>query len=487
MSSEVQDDISLKIPKGWTIEALIDCTVDRQISYGIVQPGQNVESGVPIVRVNNFKDGRLEIEDVLRVAPEISSKYKRTILEGGEVLLTLVGSTGQSAIAPKTLAGWNVPRAIAVIRPKPEIGSKWINICLQSQYAKDYLDVRANTTVQKTLNLKDVRELPILLPLKAERKKIETIVDNLNDKIENNRATNQTLEQIAQAIFKSWFVDFEPTKAKIAALEAGGSEADALVAAMQAISGKTEPELTQLQANHPDQYAELRATAELFPSAMQESELGEIPEGWDVTPLSRAVTLIGGGTPKKSQSEFWGGDIPWFSIKDVPANGNIFVIDTEEKITRAGLNGSSTKLLPVGTTIITARGTVGKLALTAVPVSMNQSCYGVVACDESGPFFNYLRVKNALSVLKRNTHGAVFDTITRDTFDTVTQLRPCLSLRLHFDNVVAPIFERIKSNLLESSSIETVRNILLPKLLSGEISLLNSELNRARAVKDLSI
>src|SRR5690554_7925424 len=96
---------------------------------------------------------------------------------------------------------------------------------------------------------------------------------------------------MAQAIFKSWFVDFEPVKAKIAALEAGGSEEDALRAAMQAISGKGEDELTRLQAEQPEQYAELRATAELFPSAMQDSELGEIPEGWNVGALADVANL----------------------------------------------------------------------------------------------------------------------------------------------------------------------------------------------------
>src|SRR5690606_12699819 len=125
----------------------------------------------------------------------------------------------------------------------------------------------------------------------------------LEEKVGVNQKINQTLEQMAQAIFKSWFVDFEPVKAKIAALEAGGSEEDALRAAMQAISGKGEEELTRLQTEQPEQYAELRATAELFPSAMQDSELGEIPEGWKCLALDEIAKYQNGLALQKFRPE----------------------------------------------------------------------------------------------------------------------------------------------------------------------------------------
>ncbi len=228
MSAEYNPSELISVPKGWNCKRLLDCTEDQAISYGIVQPGQYVDNGVPVIRVTNINDGQLLLDDVLRVSTEIESKYRRTRLKGGEVLLTLVGSTGQSKIVTDELIGWNVARAIAVIRPAVDIGSNWINICLQSTDTKHFLDVRANTTVQKTLNLKDVRDIPILLPPEGTRKAIEAIATTLANKIQLNHQLNQTLEEIAQAIFKSWFVDFEPVKAKIAALEAGGSEDDAL-------------------------------------------------------------------------------------------------------------------------------------------------------------------------------------------------------------------------------------------------------------------
>jgi type I restriction enzyme S subunit len=342
-------------------------------------------------------------------------------------------------------------------------------------------------SAQKSLNRNAVYPFEVEIPKsRAEQERISSVLSSLEEKVGVNQKINQTLEQMAQAIFKSWFIDFEPVKAKIAALEAGGSEDDALLAAMQAIAGSAlfatdaadtdaPTQLARLQADHPEQYTTLRATAELFPSAMQESELGEIPEGWECMPLSEMVELIGGGTPKRSEPAYWNGDICWFSVKDAPNDGNVFVIDTVEKITDAGLKGSSTKLLPLGTTIITARGTVGKLALTGVVTAMNQSCYGVIGIEGTGPYLNYLQMQEAVETLQRNTHGAVFDTITQATFGTVFQAQACISLRTNFENLVAPAFEMIKNNLQQIKALSELRDTLLPKLLSGELSVAEAE------------
>jgi len=239
---------------------------------------------------------------------------------------------------------------------------------------------------------------------------------------------------------------------------------------MCAISGKDEAALTQLQTEQPDAYVELAQTAALFPSTMQDSELGEIPEGWDVVSLSDLIQITGGGTPKRSEPNYWNGDIPWFSVKDVPADGNVFVVDTEEKITHEGLKKSSTKLLKRGTTIITARGTVGKLALLAGDMCMNQSCYGING-KGTGPYFNYFNLRQAVSTLLRNTHGAVFDTITTRTFDTYRTSFGGSEIANRFDAVVMPILEKVESNIRENMVLTHIRDALLPKLLSGELTL----------------
>ena len=322
------------------------------------------------------------------------------------------------------------------------------------------------TSGRQRVSWQALAEFNLRLPEKGKRKKIGKILKSLDDKIHLNNQINQTLESIAQTIFKSWFIDFDPVRAKIAAKQEGK---DAELAAMCAISGKSEAEVEQMAK---EDFAELQATATLFPDELVESELGEVPKGWDKYSLSKMITLIGGGTPKRSEPNYWNGDIFWFSVKDVPNEGEVFVITTQEKISELGLNKSSTKLLPVGTTIITARGTVGKIALVGYEMAMNQSCYGVQGINGVRQFMTYYLIKNAVEVLKKNTHGAVFDTITQSTFDTVTSIKPSIEMMDLFESKVEKIMGHIKNNLYENNSLIALRDTLLPKLLSGEMDML---------------
>lgn len=131
--------------------------------------------------------------------------------------------------------------------------------------------------------------------------------------------------------------------------------------------------------------------------------------------------------------------------------------------------------MPLGTTIITARGTVGKLALTGVPTAMNQSCYGVRGANGIGPFLNYFNISHAVTTLKQNTHGAVFDTITMDTFKTVYLVESSEGLKEKFEEIISPFLSEIKSKLFEIKHLTQLRDTLLPKLLSGEVSPIRAE------------
>lgn len=153
------------------------------------------------------------------------------------------------------------------------------------------------------LDTKILQDLDVPVPPKAKLLRLELFSKALDDKIILNQNINHTLEQMAQALFKSWFVDFEPVKAKMAVLEAGGSQEDATLAAMAAISGKDAYALAVFEREHPEQYAELKTTAELFPSAMQDSELGEIPEGWSIKPLDGIATYQNGLALQKFRPE----------------------------------------------------------------------------------------------------------------------------------------------------------------------------------------
>jgi len=273
-----------ELPNQWTFSPLEDF-VKGSISYGVVQPGVAVpDGGVPIIRVNNFQGSQINLSDVMRITPEIETKYGRTRLSGGEVLLTLVGSVGQVAVVPKAMAGFNVARAVAVIHPLLHIGPEWIALCLRSPLSQHLLGSRANTTVQVTINLKDVRALPIPIPPEKERRQITKMLCAIDDRIALLRETNTTLEAIAQALFKSWFVDFDPVRAKQEGREPEGMDAD---------------------------------TAALFPDSFEESELGLVPKGWKIGMIKDIGEVICGKTPPTSEPANYGDDVPFITIPDM--------------------------------------------------------------------------------------------------------------------------------------------------------------------------
>ncbi len=162
--------------------------------------------------------------------------------------------------------------------------------------------------------------------------------------------------------------------------------------------------------------------------------------------LSQVMDIIGGGTPKTTKSEYWNGNIPWISVKDFN-NDNRYVYKTEKKITKLGLENSSTKLLQKGDIIISARGTVGELATIPYPMAFNQSCYGLRAKNDivTEDFLYYL-IKYNLTTLKNNTHGSVFDTITRDTFDSIEVEIPCIKEQQKIASILSALDDKIEVN-----------------------------------------
>lgn len=470
MSSKISNEEYSYIPEGWEYKRLIDCTIDGNISYGIVQPGQHQEDGIPIIRVNNANNGQLDLTNALKVSPDIEAKYKRTRLKGGEVLLTLVGSTGQSFVAPLDLAGWNVARAIAVIKVDEDVGAEWINICLQSKETKHFLNVRANTTVQKTLNLKDVRDVPILIPPKWVKESILQNTLSLDAKIALNRQINQTLESMAQTIFKSWFVNFEPVKAKIAALESGEDAEGVTRAAMRAISGKSDEELDKMEGGRAQDYAQLKTTAGLFPSAMQETELGEVPEGWEISTIGEEVGVVGGGTPSTKNLEFWdGGKIHWTTPKDLSNLSDKVLLTTDRKITGAGLKKISSGLLPVNTVLMSSRAPVGYLALAKVPVAINQG-YIAMLCDKRlSPEFVIQWCNSAMDEIKQRSSGTTFAEISKKNFKVIQVVVPTEGIQQSYSELISGFYDKITETAMECKNLVEIRDYLLPKLLSGEV------------------
>ncbi len=440
------------LPDGWRFLPLEDCAVPGSISYGVVQPGAPVALGVPIVRVNNFKDGRLDLSDVLRVAPEIEAKYSRTRLNGGEVLLTLVGSVGQVAEVAPSCAGFNVARAVGVIRPARGHEAKWLAICLRSPLSQFLLGSRANTTVQTTINLKDVRALPIPVPPPKERAQLIEMVGALDDRIALLRETNATLEAIAQALFKSWFVDFDPVRAKSQGLAPAGMD---------------------------------EATAALFPDGFEASALGPVPEGWVCIDLGELTRRFGGAIqtgPFGSQlhaKDYVDIGIPVVMPKDI--SGRRVSTESVARVGAADVERLSRHKLQNGDIVFSRRGDVERHALITereVGWLCGTGCLLVrpgSAWQSPGFLSLLLDAPRARTWLVQHAVGATMPNLNTSILSSVPLVLPPPDLLAAFDAVVAATEEQRSRNATMAETLAEIRDTLLPRLISGQLRLPEAE------------
>jgi len=181
---------------------LEELLVDREVSYGIVQPGSDLSEGTPILRVKDIRNGLIDPSCPMRVDPAIAARFKRTCLRGGEVLLTLVGTVGEAAVVPEELAGWNVARAIAVLRGA-EVESDWLSLCFRTASVRSQIDAALNTTVQATLNLADLKRIQIPMPERSERRAIAEVLGALDDKIAANGNVVRAADDLAETTFRA--------------------------------------------------------------------------------------------------------------------------------------------------------------------------------------------------------------------------------------------------------------------------------------------
>jgi type I restriction enzyme S subunit len=199
------------------------------------------------------------------------------------------------------------------------------------------------------------------------------------------------------------------------------------------------------------------------------SPLGEIPEGWEVRPFTELAEVLSGGTPKTDVAEYWNGIIPFFTPRDAP--DCFYIQDTEKHITNLGLAKCASALYPPDTVFITARGTVGKVALPSVEMAMNQSCYALRGRFGIPQRFVFLMTLAQVDYLKTNTGGATFDTIVVDTFRRMEVVKPPLGVVSNFTGRVDALFDQINTFERQLRNLRRTRDLLLPSLLSGQIAL----------------
>ncbi|MCX2525330.1 restriction endonuclease subunit S [Larsenimonas rhizosphaerae] len=456
-------------------------------------------AGVPVIRGQNmgmrWVSGKFAF-----VSESKAAKLSANTARPGDLVFTQRGTLGQVSIVPAgPYEEYIVSQSQMKITVNPDLADVgFLYYYFSALEQVDYVKTNAIQTGVPHTNLGILRKTPVLLPSLSSQKVIATVLSGLDDKIELNYRINQTLEQMAQTLFKSWFVDFEPVKAKIAARKrwqalqpenecaspvcyaaefdempaVGDLETYMNRAAMQAISGKTAAQLDALRADDPERYQELYETAALFPSAMQDSELGEIPEGWECSTIGAEVEIKGGGTPPTKNKEYWeGGDINWTSPKDLSGAQSKVMISTERKITEAGLAKISSGLLPINTVLMSSRAPVGYLALTKIPVAINQGYIAMICKKRLQPEFVLQWAESVMDDIKQLASGSTFAEISKKSFRSIPIVVPDGSVAKIFCDMVRAKYLSIELNLKNSNDLSEMRDALLPKLLSGELEI----------------
>ncbi|CUI27686.1 restriction endonuclease subunit S [Cognatishimia activa] len=379
----------------------------------------------------------------------------------------LAGNNANGVFPIKYYQGkFNAYQRTYVLTPKDKtkVSVRWLYFRIK--HVTSELQQMSVGTATKFLTKKILDAYEVQLPSFQEQEKCAHILWSLQDKIELNRQTNQTLEEMAQAVFKSWFVDFEPTRAKIKARENGQ---DPTRAAMAAIAGKT---VDQLDTLSPEQINSLTTTADLFPDTLVAAELGEIPEGWQLSEIGNEVSIAGGGTPSTKNEEFWeGGHIHWTSPKDMSNLTDKILLETARKITQAGLDKISSGLLPADTVLMSSRAPVGYLAISKIPVAINQG-YIAMTCEGAlSPEFVVQWAESIMDDIKQRASGTTFAEISKKNFKIIPVIVPDADLISEYTQVVRYFYNQITENLRETKTLSEIRDTLLPRLLSGEITL----------------
>ncbi|QCO20271.1 restriction endonuclease subunit S [Acinetobacter cumulans] len=397
-----------------------------------------------------------------------NNTYKNWFRNGhpckGDLLIITVGNNVGSISLMNENRGCITQNLIG-LRLKENVCSDFIYYYLSQKEVFNYFQGLNIGSAQPSIKVPHLLNFELNIPDFLIQQKIAGILSDLDGKIFLNYQTNKTLEFIAQAFFKSWFIDFDPVRAKIAAKKEGK---DPELAAMCVISGKSEVELQQMAK---DDFAELQETASLFPDELVETELGEVPKGWEITNIN-AVTasIFSGGTPSTKEMTYWNGEIPWLSSGETR---NKIIVSTEKSITEIAVKKSSTKLAIFGDILIASAGqghTRGQTSFNAIECYINQSIVALRANDKVSSYWLYYCLEPRYDEMRSlsDSHSSR-GSLTTKLLASMPVILPTQKLVVNFDKVIKSMLAQQIKNLKEIKILTDTRDALLPKLISGDI------------------
>jgi len=399
-------------------------------------------SGTPIITVEHLGENRIIHNNLPLVGKEDKQRLIKYTLKEGDIVFSRVGSVDRRAYISDKEDGWMFSgRCLRVRVKKEKVDSKFLSFYFGQENFKETIRRIAVGATMPSINTTILSDIEISIPNLSVQKAIETILSNLDDKIDLLHRQNKTLEQLAETLFRQMMSELG---------EKGLKD--------ERMMNKDEI----LQSSNPKNH---------------NSDNGkEVEKSWKVGKLEDVITVKGGTTPSTTNADFWDGDINWTSPRDLSNATSVFLFRTERKITKKGLAQIGSGLLPVGTVLLSSRAPIGYLTITEILVAINQGYIAIICDKQISNYYIYLWCKANMETIENAGNGSVFQEISKSSFKGLEIAIPPSSKLKHFDNEINPIFQKIRSNQIQIRTLTQLRDTLLPKLMNGEVRVEMSEL-----------
>lgn len=375
-----------------------------------------VSDGTPVINVRNIGFGDLRPDKLEYVADTTKERLSVHLIRPNDIVFGWKGAVDRYLFATEEHFGWMQGSDCIRLRIEAdELNPRFVSYAFLRESHKQWMLTQSgNKATMASLNQDIIKRVPIPVPSRAAQDAVVEILSAYDDLIENNRRRMALLEEAARQLYREWFVRLR------------------------------------------------------FPGHEHTRIIDGVLEGWERKTAYEALEILSGGTPKTSLSDYWDGDIPFYTPKD--AVDEVWVTGAERSITDLGLANCNSKLYPRETVFISARGTVGKLNMAQRPMAMSQSCYALVGKEELGQPFVFSAMQAAVEALKQQAVGAVFDAIIVETFKRIHLLIPDAKLLRLFDESFRPVFQQVENLTIQNQKLRAARDLLLPRLMSGEIA-----------------
>ncbi|MCR9607794.1 MULTISPECIES: restriction endonuclease subunit S [unclassified Vibrio] len=428
----------LHVPEGWSQVKLSDLgEVNRGRSRHRPRDAAHLYGGpYPFVQTGDVKASKGRITQHSQTYSEDGLAQSR-LWPKGTMCITIAANIAETGIL--TYPACFPDSVIGFIADESKCNVYFIEYVFR--LLRKRIQAQATGSVQDNINLQTLERLLFPIPALEEQNRIAAVLGELDDKIHLNYEINQTLEEMAQAIFKSWFVDFDPVKAKMNGEQPEGMDA---------------------------------ATASLFPDKLVESESGLIPDGWEVLESQKVATVAIGKTPPRKEPQWFSenpSNVTWISIKDM-GNAGTYALDSSEYLTPEAVDKFNVKVIPDNTLILSFKLTVGRVAITHGEMTTNEAIAHYKLADDARVSTNFLySYMKQFNFESLGSTSSIAKAVNSKIIKALPVIVPSKEILDNFDTLVKPLFDKIKSNQMENQNLEALRDTLLPKLLSGEIEL----------------